>query len=713
MKTNMHRTTLLTRLMLLALCLASCTANELLPDTDNTGTGNTDPALITFNIAPPPAYREVNPDGTPAPATRVAQTDAAAQWEEGDVIWIRADFYDAPNYVTPVETSHTALIFGNGQWRPFTTEEAKGHNAENLTNFTDELRWPGTMAQKKENRCELNAWYLGKGLPDQDGKITLDCTVNLIEDYRSFSPGARADIQFSQGASRIRITKGCNVLIKSSHYTIVHDLNKLNSNVVETMYPFNSNTPAILTTAQDFFVVCTTDTRIIVNGIPVSLRPDAYSNYGGLSYTIDPDALTNGTGTPLPPGYDLTISTADELQAFAAAVNSGAKINGIPAATAAVLQTADIDLAGIDDWEPIGNYALPSTYYFNGIYNGNGHTISNLRIRGGRQSNGLFGVVGLNTDNRIAILTGIHLRGVDILVNNTTIGDFTGALAAAIGGDKTVVSFCSAQGKIRTESPLGSYAGGIVGYAESVINHCRADVEVAAVVSTTDKDHLACAGGIAGANYGTILGCESTGSAISAEGGESAYAGGITGYNVYNTSRIYFCAAKVGTITATNGKEQTYAGGLVGRHDKGELRGSYSRGDATATSSYNNTETGAGAIVGKAEKSTTTTAYCFGTGKGEAGTSGLGADAYYKIVYDTDATDEEIWNVVKDDRLGSIFLFTIITTTYDANRFPEYGIEQKSQTFQSNAIWQYPAPTLQLDGFPPMPPMQTPYTYNP
>lgn len=702
----------LTYALLLALCLASCTANELLPDTDNTGTGNTDPALITFNIAPPPAYREVNPDGTPAPATRVAQTDAAAQWEEGDVIWIRADFYDDPNSATPVETSLTALIFGNGQWRPFTTKEAKDHNAQNLTNFTDELRWPGTMAQKKENRCRLYAWYLGKGLPDQDGKITLDCTVNLIEGYRSFSPGERADIPFRQYISRIRITKGCNVLIKSAQYTISHDLNKLNNSTVVANYPFGSNTPAILTTAQDFFVTCSADTRIIVNGIPVSLRPDADSNYTGLSYTIDPDALTSGTGTPLPPGYDLTISTADELQAFAAAVNSGAKINGIPAATAAVLQTADIDLAGIDDWEPIGNYTLPSKYYFNGIYNGNGHTIYNLKIRGGRGYNGLFGLVGINTDNRIAILTGIHLRGVDLQVN-TTEGDFTGALAAAIGGDKTVVSFCSAQGKIRTESPLSSYAGGIVGdVAEGVVNHCRADVEVTAIVSGTDTDNWACVGGIAGFNWGTIFACESTGSAISAEGGEYAYAGGITGWNVYNTSRIYFCAAGTGTITATNGKKRTYAGGLVGHHDNGELQCSYSRGDATATSSYNNAEARAGAIVGRAENTATKPESCFGTGKGGAGTSGLGADAN-DIVYKTDATDAEILEVVNGQRGGASLQFAITTTTYDANRYPEYGIERKQQRFRSDVIWQYSAPTLRLNGFPPMPPMQTPDTNNP
>lgn len=697
----------LTYALLLALCLASCTANELLPDT-----GNTDPALITFNIAPPPAYREVNPDGTPVPATRLAQTDAAAQWEEGDVIWIRAEFYDDPNSVTPVETSCTACIFGNGQWRPFTTKEAKDHNAENLTNFTNELRWPGTMAQKKENRCRLDVWYLGEELPDQDGKITLDCTVNQIEGFRMFTPGARADIQFSQNQSRIRITKECSVQIEGGSYTAVLDLNRLNNSIVRMRYPFNSNAPAILTTAQDFFVICDAKTRIIVNGIPVSLRPDADGNYSGLSYTIDPDALTNGTATPLPPGYDLTISTADELQAFAAAVNSGAKINGIPAATAAVLQTADIDLAGIDDWDPIGNYAISSGYYFNGIYNGNGHTISNLRIRGGRGNNGLFGTVGLNKDNRIAILTGIHLRGVDIQVNNTTTGDFTGALAAGIMGNKTVVSFCSAQGKIRTESVKVSHVGGIVGTTESVINHCRADVEVAAVVSTTDKNAQVSAGGIAGVNIGTILGCESTGSAISAEGGESAYAGGITGWNLSNTSLIYFCAAGTGTITATNGKERTYAGGLVGRHDKGKLQNSYSRGDATATSSYNNAEARAGAIVGRAENTATKPESCFGTGKGEAGTSGLGVNAI-DIVYKTDATDEEIWSVVKSDRGSNVFQFAITTTTYDANRFPEYGIERKQQEFRSDVIWQYSASTLQLGGFPPMPPMQTPDTYNP
>ena len=37
------------------------------------------------------------------------------------------------------------------------------------------------------------------------------------------------------------------------------------------------------------------------------------------------------------------------------------------------IQTKDIDLSSIDNWNPIGKY--DSGFYFRGIYDGNGHVI--------------------------------------------------------------------------------------------------------------------------------------------------------------------------------------------------------------------------------------------------------------------------------------------------------------------------------------------------
>ena len=123
------------------------------------------------------------------------------------------------------------------------------------------------------------------------------------------------------------------------------------------------------------------------------------------------------------------IRNAVDLKRFADDVNGGQRdLNA--------LQTADIDLGGIDNWEPI-NYVNDLTSSFTGIYNGNGYTISHLRIsRSQRIYNGLFGQIGSG-----ALLTGIHLRDVEIIPDRSGIA--CGTLAGLVLWGATV-SLCSA-----------------------------------------------------------------------------------------------------------------------------------------------------------------------------------------------------------------------------------------------------------------------------
>ena len=86
------------------------------------------------------------------------------------------------------------------------------------------------------------------------------------------------------------------------------------------------------------------------------------------------------------------IFTLEELIAFANDVNSGNTYKG-----KTVILGADIDLANME-WTPIGN----STNKFQGTFDGNGHTISNLKITSGKSNVGLF---GFTTDGEIKNLT--------------------------------------------------------------------------------------------------------------------------------------------------------------------------------------------------------------------------------------------------------------------------------------------------------------------
>ncbi len=79
------------------------------------------------------------------------------------------------------------------------------------------------------------------------------------------------------------------------------------------------------------------------------------------------------------------------------------------------LQTADIDLSGYSNWEPIGGGG--TTDIFQGHYDGAGYTISNLTINRPSTPNvGLFGHIGpLDSEfvNSLSIKN-VHLEDVDV-----------------------------------------------------------------------------------------------------------------------------------------------------------------------------------------------------------------------------------------------------------------------------------------------------------
>lgn len=400
----------------------------------------------------------------------------------------------------------------------------------------------------------------------------------------------------------------------------------------------------------------------------------------------------------LPPtGYDLTVSTAKELKAFADAVNNDHTIgtSSVKARIARVLQTADIDLTGIDDWTPIGNSTSSSNNYFKGSYNGNGYTISNLKIKSGESRKGLFGYVSGTSSSTPAVLTGIHLRNVDIDVShNSNIS--CGAIAGTVSD--AVITFCSAQGEIKTDmnqrNSIYNYSGGITGENSGTISYCRADVKVTASSDANDTNRECNAGGIAGKNDGTILACEASGSEVSAKTSDAkAQAGGIAG-TTSGGNYIASCASEVEKIIANGGRHKAYAGGVVGSKS-GVLYSSYARGDATAVGAPQNI---AGAIVGY--KDSGDTDLCIGTGAGGQGTSNL-PPSPGSILYDADATDEEIYNLMQTKD----FTKEISTTTYDATRFPAYGIEVTKVPFSSKGAWSYDPASgkIRIRGLPSVP----------
>lgn len=370
------------------------------------------------------------------------------------------------------------------------------------------------------------------------------------------------------------------------------------------------------------------------------------------------------------------IRNAGDLKRFADDVNNGQRdLNA--------LQTADIDLSGIDNWEPINQASASDTEFFTGIYNGNGYKISHLKINPipipkGNYI-GLFGWIGKG-----ALLTGIHLREVKIISNN---GPNGGTLVGYVDEGATV-SLCSAQGEIN-RSGTGRSTGGLAGGNEGVITRCWTDVTVTADVTLLGA-LSAYAGGITGDNYGLLFACHAAGSVTLTGRHEDTsksklYAGGITGENWgdvdVKANNIYCCIAE-GAVSVTSKTEgiSVRAGGLAGLHVNGTISNSYARGNATATKNGTNDDEKAGAIIGYGS-SDYKVSHCYGTGAIGKGTSTLEAVSN-DIVYNTNPNNGDIFNIVSSGNLTDIPF-----TSYNPAATPAYGMTVTKSGVSINAFW--------------------------
>ena len=256
----------------------------------------------------------------------------------------------------------------------------------------------------------------------------------------------------------------------------------------------------------------------------------------------------------------------------------------------------DITLTAID-WIPIG-----TTDYFNGIFLGNGDTISNLNCAGTTGYAGLFGWVkgrvhDLNMKNvnitggnwKGAVSGRLSRRSYGYITNCTASGTITGGKYWAGGivghcGGGSVVSYCTNEVNLEptatamesSGSALGQ-VGGIVGEGGKV-SHCvnKGEITVSdnfnavggvagnstvedsynmgkVTVTGNNNDHL---GGVAG--KGNVSCSYNTGE-ISGAGG-CAYIGGVMGNG--NVNRCY----NVGIVTALagNATANNYVGGVAG-----------------------------------------------------------------------------------------------------------------------------------------------------
>lgn len=267
------------------------------------------------------------------------------------------------------------------------------------------------------------------------------------------------------------------------------------------------------------------------------------------------------------------LADAFQLRWFAALVNGTLEGTAQNAAANAVL-TKDIALTG-EDWTPIGN---ASTIY-TGTFDGQNHTISDMKIENAESYSGLFGNV-TGTVRDFTVTGSITLTGSESI---SKVGGAVGSLGTGTAGG-TVSGVTS--GVNITVSTGNDHIGGVVG---SLPENSSPTVE--SCLYTGNISVTVAAGSVAGVvgyiRTGTIQNCANQGG-ISVSGSGNGSVGGILGYcnnkgisilSCYNTGTITAeSTANVGAIVGNNRDDANHVGQatvsnccyLTGSADKGQ-----------------------------------------------------------------------------------------------------------------------------------------------
>lgn len=253
-----------------------------------------------------------------------------------------------------------------------------------------------------------------------------------------------------------------------------------------------------------------------------------------LAAVSETQALAKGT---------YSISSAEELAKLAEMQNKGLITDG-----SEFVLSGNIDLSDYSSgngWTAIGT----SSHMFASSFDGNGYKISNLKISGTQDSQGLFAYLGKGT------IQNVSLENVDVSGR----ANVSALVGVANGGS---INNCNASGSVTGTS---YQVGGLIGVNSSAnLQNCYANVDVK---GTTDVGGLV---GTATSNR-TIKKCFATGNVT----GSGSQVGGLVGNNAGSSTNIENCYA-TGKISGTNN-----VGGLVGSGRN--IADSYATGKVTGT----------------------------------------------------------------------------------------------------------------------------------
>ena len=174
---------------------------------------------------------------------------------------------------------------------------------------------------------------------------------------------------------------------------------------------------------------------------------------GVISYDVEHlcEVTVGALEAPVVNGDTVTINNVSQFFAFAESVNTGTSYEG-----KTVVLGANIDLNNTK-WTPIGDPNADVFVGFNGTFDGNGKTISNLYVEADTWGLGLFGYMTANATVKNFTVNNAYVKGTDcngVIVGYATKGTFSGI---AITGDVTVIG-TAADGHVGGIAGCGYFA---------------------------------------------------------------------------------------------------------------------------------------------------------------------------------------------------------------------------------------------------------------
>ncbi len=274
--------------------------------------------------------------------------------------------------------------------------------------------------------------------------------------------------------------------------------------------------------------------------------------------------FTEGQGTAESP---YIISTGSELAYMAEEVNRGVNFSGVY-----FKLKNDISLGGLD-WTPAGYYSMQedgkdTVYAFSGVFDGDGHTISDFNIGEAfissmteKYSNNM--VCGLFGATYSAEISNLTVKNGTIGISNESGEIYAGVLAGCTY--ETVIKNCNADGKINVNGShrvcAGIFAGAVNGGSLETVT---TDGELVSATSGDTNDGGAVAGYVKSAKLKDF---NSKGT-VSISGSGNVYAGGICGYAA-ETDVESASSENAVSANADAADGVAMAGGIFGWHQGG------------------------------------------------------------------------------------------------------------------------------------------------